>query len=72
MMRVKTILKRVQEFESFVYSAVRWVDGTSVEPARKSENKSASFTLQQLFHEKVHAYWGVSRSGGLRNMVTTS
>ncbi|MDZ7752579.1 MAG: ISL3 family transposase [Gammaproteobacteria bacterium] len=29
-MQVKTILNRVQKFKSFVYGAIRWVDGTEV------------------------------------------
>ena len=29
-MQIKTILNRVQKFKSFVYGAVRWVEGASV------------------------------------------
>ena len=29
-MQVKTILNRVQKFKSFVYGAVRWVEGAAV------------------------------------------
>ena len=29
-MQIKTILNRVQKFKSFVYGAVRWVEGDSV------------------------------------------
>jgi transposase len=36
-MQVKTILNRVQKFKSFVYSAVRWVEGPGGEPAIEAE-----------------------------------
>jgi hypothetical protein len=29
-MQIKTILNRAQKFKSFVYGAVRWVDGAAV------------------------------------------
>jgi transposase len=36
-MHVKTILNRVQKFKSFVYSAVRWIEGPGGEPAIEAE-----------------------------------
>jgi hypothetical protein len=36
-MQLKTILNRVQKFKSFVYSAVRWVEGPGGEPALEAE-----------------------------------
>lgn len=36
-MHVKTILNRVQKFKSFVYSAVRWVEGPGGEPVIEAE-----------------------------------
>ena len=33
-MQIKTILNRVQKFKSFVYGAVRWVEGASVPDPR--------------------------------------
>ncbi len=36
-MQVKTILNRVQKFKSFVYSAVRWVEGPGGEAAIEAE-----------------------------------
>jgi transposase len=36
-MHVKTILNRIQKFKSFVYSAVRWIEGPGGEPAIEAE-----------------------------------
>jgi transposase len=36
-MQIKTILNRVQKFKSFVYAAVRWVEGPHGEPAIEAE-----------------------------------
>lgn len=36
-MHVKTILNRVQKFKSFVYSAVRWIEGPGGELAIEAE-----------------------------------
>jgi transposase len=36
-MHVKTILNRIQKFKSFVYSAVRWIEGPDGKPAIEAE-----------------------------------
>ena len=48
-MQIKTILNRVQKFKSFVYGAVRWVEGTVVP------------TLEVELHLRVNRRGGVLR-----------